>query len=71
LKGNGIGVLEVLQCDLSGWFEKEHAKPRTVPADYQILKTTMAHTFVLIITGDLTIQNSVCFHMPSTTNLHG
>jgi hypothetical protein len=71
LKGSSNGVLEVLYCNLSGWFEEKREKPRTVPADNQILKTTMARTFVLKITGDLNTQNSFCFHMHSTTNLHG
>lgn len=57
MKGNNNDVLEVLYCDLSGWFEEKHEKPNKVPADYQILNKTIARTFVLIITGDLTIQN--------------
>lgn len=62
MKGSSNGVLEVLYYDLSGWFEGKPEKPRTVPADYKILQTTIAHTFVIIITGDLTIQNSFTFN---------
>ena len=57
MKGSSNGVLEVLRCDLSGRSEEKHEKLRTVPADYRTFKTTIARTFVVIITGDLTLQD--------------